>query len=449
VQDLSRSVESRLEALYGKRPQVIKPGLARVEAALLHLEPDLLTVPTVLIGGTNGKGTTSGYLWELLVRAGLKVGIYSSPHLWRFAERIQVSGIAIDEEYLVAELAKLEADLPPDIFEPLSFFELTTLLAFRVFYGSKVDLMVLEVGMGGRFDATNVADPLISIITSIALDHQQFLGNSTAAIAGEKSGIMRPGRPVLWGGIQAGDVASHHKITEAARELGSPLWTEGESFGVRDQDLFMALPSLAPLSSVRLPQDLAHSAPYLKSNFAKAAAAYCYLESVGLVRRDLGQILFDWDTHPYRRAPSCFGRFQRIKGAPSGLTERSLILDVGHNPAGAAALVQGLRASGLLDQGPIPGLVSILEDKDVMGILDILRPILSPLFLFASSSDRAFTRDMLPSHHADLPFFADVTSAWKALDRTVTEGPWVITGSVYATGEVFRVLGIDPLKDTL
>lgn len=448
MQDHSGTVESRLKALYGKRPQVIKPGLARIRAALCHLEPDLLRIPTVLVGGTNGKGSTSGYLWELLTRAGLRAGLYTSPHLWRFAERIQVSSQKITETTLVSHLVEVEAALPPDVLESLSFFELTTLLAFRVFYRAKVDMMILEVGMGGRFDATNVADPVLSIITSIGLDHQQFLGNSTGAIAGEKAGIMRAGRPVLWGGPEAGDEASQRVIESAAQETGALLLSEGEHFGWQKGFLFLAMPGTPPCTVAALPREVDDAPPFLQSNFAKAVAAYTYLKSCGLVNADLGMLLTHWDSQKVRVAPSRLGRFQRVTGSPPGELPRPLIIDVGHNPAGAVALVSGLKACGLLSGESRPGLVSILADKDIGGILDILRPVLSPLFLFASSSDRTFTRDMLASQHADLPFYPDFTGAWRALQDVSVPGPWVITGSVYAVGEVFQILGIDPLGDT-
>ena len=451
VQDLSRSLEERLADLYGKRPQVIKPGLARIEAALACLEADLLNIPSILVGGTNGKGSTAGFLWEMLARSGKTVGLYSSPHLWRFAERIQVSGKVVDDAYLVSVLETLERDLPREIFEALSFFEVTTLLAFRVFKAAGVDFMVLEVGMGGRFDATNVAQPLLSMITSIALDHQQYLGPTTAAIASEKAGIMRPGRPVIWGGPQAGDLESDQVIRSTAQTIGAPLFVEGEDYGWKDGRLFVALPGCQEESwSLDLmPEEIKQAPPFLRANFAKALAAYRYLVQQQVVPNLLDQLLADWDLVPYRKAPSRYGRFHRHLGAPPGFSPRALILDVGHNPAGAAAFVAGLRTSHHLQDGPLPGLVSILGDKDIGGILDILRPVVSPLFLFASTSERSLSPEMIPVRHRDLSFFTDFRSAWEALDRVQSEDrPWVLTGSVHAIGDVFQVLRIDPLSDT-
>jgi dihydrofolate synthase/folylpolyglutamate synthase len=402
----------------------------------------------------------------MLARSGKTVGLYSSPHLWHFAERIQVSGLRIDDAYLVSVLESLEKDLPSDVFQALSFFEVTTLLAFRAFKESKVDIVVLEVGLGGRFDATNVADPVMSIITSIALDHQQYLGPTTKDIAREKAGIMRPGRPVFWGGLGAGDPDSDRVIRKAAESLGSPLICEGEHFGWREGKLFVDLfgsgssSQSSPVSaSVRssakvwpeeaLPQEIKRAPPFLRSNFSKAVAAYCHLMHQNLAPGDLDALIANWDSAPYRKAPSRYGRFHAHWGAPNGFKPRSIILDVGHNPAGAQAFVEGLRAAGLLSHGPLPGLVSILGDKDIGGILDVLRPVLHPLLVFASSSERSLNQEMVPSQHRDLAFFSDFSRAWQVLDQGQPDDrPWVITGSVHAIGDVFQVLSIDPLSDT-
>lgn len=463
MQDLSRSLEDRLAALYDKRPQVIKPGLARMEAALACIESDLLKIPSVLVGGTNGKGSTAGFLWEMLSRSGKTVGLYSSPHLWHFAERVQVTGKRIDDAYLVSVLESLERDLPTDVFRALSFFEVTTLLAFRVFKESNVDIVVLEVGLGGRFDATNVADPVMSIITSIALDHQQYLGPTTKDIAREKAGIMRPGRPVFWGGLGAGDPDSDQVIRKAAESLGSPLMCEGEHFGWRGEQLFVDLSGGSSFSNSAtgysgaakvwpegaLPREIKQAPPFLRSNFSKAVAAYCYLMDQNLAQGDVDALIATWDGVPFRKAPSRYGRFHRHHGAPHGFRPRPMILDVGHNPAGARAFVEGLRAAGLLSHGPLPGLVSILGDKDIGGILDVLRTVLNPLFVFASSSERSLSQEMIPSHHRDLAFFNDFARAWQVLDQGQPDDrPWVITGSVHAIGDVFQVLSIDPLSDT-
>jgi dihydrofolate synthase/folylpolyglutamate synthase len=437
-----------------------------MEAALACLEPDLLKIPSVLVGGTNGKGSTSGFLWELLSRSGKTVGLYSSPHLWHFAERIQVNGRGIDDAYLVSVLESLEKDLPTEVFQALSFFEVTTLLAFRVFKESKVDIMVLEVGLGGRFDATNVADPMLSIITSIALDHQQYLGPTTIDIAREKAGIMRPGRPVIWGGLEAGDPGSDQVMRTAAESLGSPLICEGEHFGWRKGQIFVDLSGssssskgssvIGPFSrgatvwpEEALPLEIKQAPPFLRSNFSKAVAAYCYLMAQNLAQGDLDALMATWDVVPFRKAPSRYGRFHRHYGAPNGFRPRSMILDVGHNPAGARAFVEGLQAAGLMSHGPLPGLVSILGDKDIGGILDVLRTVLNPLLVFASSSERSWNHEMIPERHRDLAFFSDFLRAWEVLDQGQPEDrPWVITGSVHAIGDVFQVLSIDPLSDT-
>src|SRR5690606_13969285 len=143
---------------FARRPDVIKPGLARMQAALAVLPELAPAVPTAVVAGTNGKGTTTGYLWQLMVAAGERAGIYTSPHLWRFAERIQHSHAVLDDRRLVDDLAALQARLPAEVERPLSFFELTTLLALWEFRRLDSTMLALEVGLGGRWDATNVVD---------------------------------------------------------------------------------------------------------------------------------------------------------------------------------------------------------------------------------------------------------------------------------------------------
>ena len=195
-----------LDLLFAKRANNIKPGLERIKKSYEFLGKPAGNIPAVLIGGTNGKGSTSGFLWSLLAQSLSAVGLYTSPHLMEWSERFQISGRQVDDQDAIALAQELESLLPADLYAELSFFELTTLIAFRLFEREQVAMQVLEVGLGGRWDASNVADPLLSVVVSVSLDHQEYLGQDLRQILREKLGIMRSGCPLFWG--QSGEITA-------------------------------------------------------------------------------------------------------------------------------------------------------------------------------------------------------------------------------------------------
>ncbi len=430
-----------LAELYAKRPTVIKPGLQRTRAALACLDENtLFTVPEILIGGTNGKGTTIGYLWQLAGFLGLRPGLFTSPHLARFEERIQVYGETVDEALLLRGLEDLKALLPRALYDDMSFFEVNTLLALATFrrLGAGIDL--LEVGLGGRWDSTNATNPSLSVITSIGLDHQQYLGDTTAKIAFEKAGIMRPGAPVLWGGDQAGDADAVAMIREQARIKGAVLGEMGRHFGPDGDRIVVNLPFASGLSTP-WPRVAAAWPGYLRRNFVMAVAACTFLlANDSDAEAKLRAAVQSLDDPRTPVAPSLRGRFESATVERNGKAQR-LLLDVCHNVDGAKALRAALEEKmGASASRPLPGLIAILADKDTNGILDVLRPALAPLRLFATTSERTWSaKDLAPRHH-DLPFHQTFTEAWAAHD-SVSE-PLVVCGSVHAVGDVMTRLGL-------
>lgn len=459
--------QRELMALFAKKPQIIKPGLERIKKALQilrdrHPEEAVKEPPIILVGGTNGKGTTAGYLYQLLVAAGFRVGIFSSPHLLDFAERIQHSHVPITDEKLVLSLQELKERLKERLknklnnrlkdddssfYDELSFFEVNTLLARQVFLETGCDFWIFEVGMGGQWDATNAFEPCLSIITTIGLDHQEYLGPDTRSIAREKSGIMRPGKPVIWGGEEESDAEAHDEIGRQAQSLGAILIRGGLDIMLRDQKEWP------------LPEGLRGAPLFLKQNFMKAWAAFSQLCSMGLIKASPLAVLSQVDLVP--KPPSLWARFHEVSGAPAGYAPRSLILDVAHNPQGALALQKAIQKS-LQTAHPkstegtparMPGLISILKDKDCNGILDTLRGVLDPVILFGNQSERGFTKADLEARHHDLPFLENFPLAWEALDQRLKSLPQsgqvhkiLVAGSVYALGEVLGCLGIGPLR---
>lgn len=480
----------KFEDLFAKRLARIKPGLARIQLANEQLGWIAQRTPSILVGGTNGKGTTSAFLWRLLARSRsgsvLPCGLFSSPHLVSFAERIRLSGRGVRESELEAAIPDLMANLDPELWEELSFFEASLLLAFHLWQESDSRVNVLEVGLGGRLDATNVANPVVSVITSIGLDHCEILGDTISSIAAEKAGIMRPGRPLVlgFGGPEENnspDDSSAFKVISARAELeGAQVWSAGRDFGY-SQTGFWIVDRFGSGDAIELPlPPYFNDAPdFILSNFSTAAAAtYLYFGSpAGAALADGGEYspraclagafaAFSDFYGPW--APSLAGRFQLVRGrigddkpgrsaAPGSEPEigtgkpagQSLILDVCHNPHGARRCVDALTAA-YGHSARLPGVVSILADKDIGGILDVLQRKLDPIVLFRVSNDRTLKVDAIPDRYRDLELCDDFQIAANMMRRLlaarmlpVDGAPWVICGSVIAVGEVLAQLDLE------
>lgn len=415
-------MHQELLELFQKRPTVIKPGLERIHAAISALAGKIdlgLKTPCVLVGGTNGKGSTSAFLYQLLAASGLRVGLFTSPHLIHFSERIRISeGKPLTDSDLVAALARLRGALPPQLYDDLSFFEVNTLLAWQVFAEHQTAINVLEVGLGGRWDATNAAEPVLSIISSIGLDHQQYLGSTYTAIAREKAGIMRTGKPVLWGatGPQEADQA----IREAAAHIGAHLLDAPTAHAI-----------VAKVSA--LPPQAAAWPAYLIANWQLAAAAF-----LQLAMGDAKQAFARFKSGAVPSAPSLIGRFQLIEAAPQGARQRRLLLDVCHNPDGAAAFVAGLRR--VYGEQRLPAIISIFGDKDFNAILDRLREVLKDIVLYPQAAERSWQREQLAARHQDLHWEANLASAWRWHEHQPQTEPLVCCGSVHGIGELLTFL---------
>lgn len=214
------------EYLFSQLPQFekegasgYKPGLERIEALLALCGSPHKVLTTLHVAGSNGKGSTSTMLAATLAESGLKVGLFTSPHLVDFRERIRINGEMVSEAYVIRFVEEMRAKMPSDLAP--TFFELTTALAFAYFVEEQVDIAVVEVGMGGRLDSTNVITPLVSVITNVSNDHAQFLGDTVAAIAGEKAGIIKLGVPVV---LSRSSVSEVTEVVQArAKELAAPL----------------------------------------------------------------------------------------------------------------------------------------------------------------------------------------------------------------------------------
>jgi len=218
---------AHLEALHPRGSAGIELGLERVAAVKARLS-QRETCPVILVGGTNGKGSTCAMLERILLAAGYRVGLYTSPHLLHYNERVRINGAAADDASLCAAFARVEQSRGD---AGLTYFEFGTLAAWEVFAAADLDAVVLEVGLGGRLDATNIYQPACTVVTAIDLDHMDFLGPDREAIGREKAGIFRSGVPAI-----CGDPQPPHSLTEHAGSIGARLQVMGRDFGYLKQE---------------------------------------------------------------------------------------------------------------------------------------------------------------------------------------------------------------------
>jgi dihydrofolate synthase/folylpolyglutamate synthase len=372
------------------------------------------------VAGTNGKGSTCAMLESIYRAARLRVGLFTSPHLVSFSERIQINREPISESDVVQtilELQPLLKEFPRD--EHPTFFEVVTIMALRHFAAQNCDLVIWETGLGGRLDATNIVTPLASVITNIQFDHQQWLGETLPDIAAEKAGIIKPGVPVV---TATSEPDALKVLRETARQLEAPLTT------VSQTDT-----SIPPLDTIQLPLLGSHQ----RLNAALAAATARLLSRTlpineGAIRSGLTQL--DWP-----------GRLQLVT-RPSG---QKILLDGAHNVAGAQNLSAALKDSFSSLRPTL--IVGILQDKDWTGICRILAPLASRIFLVPVSSERTAKPEELQQPcqaHNPSAITVVCSTVAEALERTAEEPFVVITGSLYLVGEVLEILGVLPGRRT-
>lgn len=386
----------------------MKPGLETTRLLAQRAGNPQERLRFIHVAGTNGKGSTCAMLERVYRESGLRVGLYTSPHLVRFGERIQINRQPIADAVLarrVEALKELCGDLTPTLFE------FATVLALQHFAEEQVDLVIWETGLGGRLDATNIVTPLACVITNIGLDHQAVLGGTTAAIASEKAGILKPGVPVV---TATEDLDARSIIEFRARELDCPL------IGVGSADV------------AAFPFDLALAGDHQKVNGAVAAA------TVRLLRFCLP--VSDAQLKAGLESTTWPGRFQQLqRGA------QTVVLDGAHNAAGVAALASALSR---LFPGRKPAMIlGMLSDKDWRNMTRILVPLASRVITVAVGSERTVGAEELKAAclatGAGRPVRAAGSIA-EALRSTSGDPLVLITGSLYFIGEAMEHLGLEP-----
>ena len=423
-----------------------KFDLAHMRVLLEALDHPERPFPGVLIAGTNGKGSTAATLASILRASGLRTGLYTSPHLARINERIRINGEEIsDDEFALlhdvvdrtAERLVGEGELP---WHP-SFFEMLTGMAFEYFARRRVDIAVLEVGMGGRLDATNVIEPRLSVITDISLDHQKFLGDTITEIAREKAGIIRPGGVVvtLPQHPEANDVIGKTVLQLGARAASAVEYVPPVSPASPDYSAGGGLSS-RPIARYPLQiqgQRILVETPLLGRhqlrNVALAIAAAEELNGQGFTIRP-------GDIERGIRETRWPGRFQVVAPTP---TTPEYVFDVAHNPAGAWALRSTL--SAVYGERPFTLVFGAMRDKAIAEIAEILFPLAERVIAARAENPRSATPEEIQQAAARISVEIEPAAGVREALRkaAAAEGPAglvVVTGSIYIVGEAMQAL---------
>ncbi|MCU0905790.1 MAG: bifunctional folylpolyglutamate synthase/dihydrofolate synthase [Tabrizicola sp.] len=415
-----------LERMMTLHPKVIDLTLGRVERLLAALgNPERAIPPVIHIAGTNGKGST-----QAMIRAGLEAGgdrvhAYTSPHLARFHERIRLAGELVSEEMLTKLLDECVTANGPD---EITFFEITTCAAFLAFARVPADWTLLEVGLGGRLDATNVVDrPRLTIITPVSVDHEAFLGDTIAKIAGEKAGIIKRGVPCIVGPQYPDGLAV---IEATAERLGAPLWVYGQHWNVweeRGRLVYQDENGLLDLPLPNLP------GPHQVQN---AGAAIAALRMLGRGEAACEAAV----TNAFWPA-----RMQRLRQGPlvDLAPQVELWLDGGHNPAGGEAIAATLAR---MPARPTHLICGMLNTKDVTGYMRPLAPQVTRLHAVFIPGEKntlpaEVTRDAARAAGIDAVAAGSVAEALAAIAARTPEARVLICGSLYLAGTVLRENG--------
>ena len=398
-------------------PTEIELGLERVHAVLQRLGLGQFACPVITVAGTNGKGSSVAMLEAIYIAAGYRVGTYTSPHLLNYNERVRINGEPVDDQALCDAFERIDQTRDET---SLTYFEFGTLAAIEIFANANLDVVIMEVGLGGRLDAVNVLDADVALITPIALDHADWLGNDRETIGREKAGIMRAGRPVV-----CGDTDPPVSVQQMAESLGATLYQAGRDFSWQVQG-----EQWRWRGSERVRDALPEPALRGRFQLDNAAAALMVTElligrlplSQAHVREGLANV-------------KVLGRFQVLTG------DVPLILDVAHNPQAAEALAANLAARPM--PGQIFAVTAMMADKEIEAIFGALAGVVDHWYLTSVDLPRAAKAEALATAlqqvgaQAEYELSASVTGALKALEGRVRPNDRVVVfGSFYTVAEV-------------
>ena len=426
---------SAVDYLYRLQRHGIKLGLETMTVLMVRLGTPQTRYRTLHIAGTNGKGSTAAMAAAVLQAAGYRVGLYTSPHLVEFRERIRVNGEMI-AELQVAQLAEQLQTLCEPNLSP-TFFEYTTAMAFQHFADSGVEVAVLEVGLGGRFDATNVVMPMACAVTTISLDHQEYLGTTLSSIAFEKAGIIKPGVPVVLGRLED---EAWRTIEQVARERQAPVFRLNEDFRTEGEG-----PQQFSYRGMGMQYDGLSCALEGRHQLDNAACALALLgaaapQGIAVTTEAVSAAL---------RGVNWPGRLEVVDRRPT------ILLDGAHNPAAATALADYLtRSDRSHPSRPVVLVLGMMRDKDHRGFFEPLSGLVDEVVLTQADLPRSATAQelraslegLLPHPHV-VPSFSDAMALARQL--AVPDGLVCVAGSLMLAGECkawFRGCGLSPLR---
>jgi dihydrofolate synthase/folylpolyglutamate synthase len=401
-------------------PQSIDLGLERVATVYKRLYPESLIPKVITIAGTNGKGSTAAYLETIYQNAGYRVGCYTSPHLLHYNERIRINGANASDEAICRAFSRIET-IREDI--SLTYFEFGTLAALDIFNQSSLDVMILEVGLGGRLDAVNIIDTDVAIITAIDLDHMDWLGSDRNTIAGEKAGIMRAHRPVICSDPNPPIAISEHALT-----IGAHLYQLGKDYTYQQQAKgWTMVPDVLQESGV-----FPHPKLLGERQLDNASGA---LKAVDILKQPLP--VSDSAMINGIGQACVTGRFQLVSDSPQ------VIVDVAHNPQSAAFLAENIKRYP--ESGNRYAIVAMLADKDQMSVIDSLKDLFDGWYVasldVARGSDAVSLITILKKlEQKNIVSFQSVAQAYKqALHDANTNDQLFVFGSFYTVASVLEL----------
>lgn len=383
---------------------------------LLHPADYIFTV-----AGTNGKGTTCRALESILMCAGYRVGVYSSPHLLRYTERVRIQGRELPESSHCAALNYIEQGRGET---SLSYFEFSTLSALHLFKNAKLDVVILEVGLGGRLDATNIVDADVSVVTTIALDHTDWLGSDRESIGREKAGIFRTNHPAI-----VGEYDMPRSISVYAKHIGAKLKQVGKDWNYQvNNKSWSWMGNNCVYSHLPIPH-----IPLANAATALAALNYSSLPvSEIAIRRGIEQAILP-------------GRFQLVSEQPR------VILDVAHNPHASAFLASKLHDIDItIKGGKLRAVVAMLADKDIQGTLSNMRPLVDKWYCAPLEGPRGATIEQIACHlpKSELLLFNSVEQAWRQARQDANKNDTIIVfGSFHTVAKVMAILDMEKTDD--
>ena len=423
------SYQEILSYLFGLQKFGIKFGLSNITHLLELLGNPHCSLKSVHIAGTNGKGSTSVTLASIIQEAGYRVGLYTSPHLINFNERIRINGKEIDEERVVQLTEKLRSKIQDSRFNEelskITFFEFTTAMALLYFAEEGVDIAVMETGMGGSLDATNVIKPLVSVITNVSIEHREFLGDTLEAIAHEKAGIIKDRAPVVTGLEQSSALLV---IENICKEKQAPLYKLGAdfSFHKKGTDRFYYRGIKESLDDLMLNLRGSHQ-------FYNASLAIAVMELL----RERGFSIHKDAIYNGLRNVSWPGRLETVSKDPW------IILDGAHNPAGAEVLAKAISEELKFDRLFL--IMGIMADKEIGAIISPLAPLAHEVILSRPRYERASSAEgLLPvamKHNSNSVAFEDLREAiGYTRSKAGNSDLIIISGSLFTVGEARAII---------